>query len=71
MEHKLPDDVAKKYDCTIVPGIIVTSAPNRERIDLKKITLAKADKLYSEGKLPMLTLKKVAGTSVSGKGASE
>lgn len=66
MINKLPEDVAKKYDCTTEPGIIITSAPDRERIDLRKISLAKADKLYSEGKLPMLQPKKV-----SGKGASE
>lgn len=58
---KLPEDVAKKYDCTQVPGIIITAAPDRERIDLRKITLAKADKLYSEGKLPMLTTRKSSG----------
>lgn len=64
-ENKLPDDVAKVFEYDGIPGIIVTKAPDRERVDLTKISLAKAEKLYADGKLPKLTKKKATGAKDS------
>lgn len=56
-EHKLLPEVAAKYDCTIQPKPLVL--PDGRRIDLRTISLKKADKLVAEG-LKVLVLK---GTS--------
>ena len=54
----LPRAVAERYECTQVPGVYITSAPGRVKIDLRKISLTQADELVKAGKLPMLKEKK-------------
>lgn len=62
-KQTLPEEVAKFFDCDQTPGMIITRAPDRKRVDLTKISLDQAKKLHAEGLLPMLkprvdTLKK-------------
>jgi len=53
----LPEKVAAKYDCLIEPTEIITRAPQRERVDLRKISVSKADALVKKGALPFLVPK--------------
>lgn len=50
----LPEAVAAKYRCTAIPGVYITRAPDREKVDLRKISVADADRLVKAGKLPQL-----------------
>lgn len=54
----LPEPVASKYYLLQEPGVFITKYPDRQTIDLKKITLEEADRLYEKGLLPMLKPKK-------------
>lgn len=42
-------EVAKKYDCTIVPTIVEIQKPKPLRVDLTKISLIEADQLFKDG----------------------
>ena len=53
----LPEAVAAKYRCTRVPGVYVTREPDREKVDLRKINVADADRLVKAGKLPQLAVR--------------
>lgn len=47
----LPADVAKKYDCVIVPTVVMISKGEAKgSYDLTKISVADADKLAKAGK---------------------
>lgn len=48
----LPKEVAEKYDCKVVPCVVVISKPVEVagRYDLTQITLANAEKLAKAGK---------------------
>jgi hypothetical protein len=46
---KLPADVAKLYDCSIIPTVVILQNPRRE-IDLTRISLKQAEELAAEGK---------------------
>lgn len=56
---RLPEAVAAKYRCTTVPGVYITKAPDREKVDLRKISVADADRLVQAGKLPQLLARPV------------
>ncbi len=48
----LPQEVAEKYDCVIIPCVVNISRPAEiaGRYDLTQITLANAEKLAKAGK---------------------
>lgn len=52
--EQLPEAVAAKYRCATMPGVYVTKAPQRVKVDLRKISVAQADELVKAGKLPQL-----------------
>lgn len=37
----------EKYELTVEPTTIITRAPDRQRIDLRRLTMEQADKLYA------------------------
>ena len=51
-KNVLPNDVAAKYDCTIVPSEVIIQNPAEiaKKWDLRKISLADAEKLAKAGK---------------------
>lgn len=50
MSKKKTEDYRDKYELMVDPGVIITRAPDRQRIDLRKLSVQQADKLYaSEG----------------------
>ena len=46
-----------KYELMVEPTTIITKAPDRERFDLKKLSMEQADRLYSKKGQQVLKLK--------------
>jgi hypothetical protein len=50
MAKKQEKNYQEKYELMVEPTTIVTRAPDRQRINLKNLTMEQADKIYaSEG----------------------
>lgn len=49
---QLPAEVAKKYDCTVTPTVVIINNPKSiaGRYDLTKLNMEQADKLAKNGK---------------------
>ena len=52
-----PKSYTEKYRLLIDPTVLITRAPNRERIDLKRLTMEQADRLFTQPGQKYLALK--------------
>jgi hypothetical protein len=64
MDNKLSPAITKYFDLEGPAGVIITAAPNRERIDLRTVSLKTAKRLHKAGKLQMLKEKSVSKKEV-------
>jgi hypothetical protein len=51
---KIPDNVAKEYDCLVTPGVVIIQNPKnklkKQTIDLTKVTMKQAKELAEAGR---------------------